>query len=37
MGCLKLLNNGKRYTIAGGTKYQPLAVAYKRNENQPVA
>ena len=30
MGCLKLLNNSKLFAIAGGTKYQPLAVAYKR-------
>jgi hypothetical protein len=30
MGCLKLLNNSKRFAIAGGRQYQPLAVVYNR-------
>jgi len=30
MGCLKLLNNSENLFIVGGTKYQPLAIAYKR-------
>ncbi len=32
MGCLKLSNNSEYFAIAGGNKYQPLAVAYKRSK-----
>ena len=34
MACLKLLYYSNLFAIAGGRQYQPLAVAYKKSENQ---